>query len=133
MTATAKCHCGATTVTLPDTPTEASECNCTFCRRTGALWAYYPPEAVTIEAGDNRMYSASDGVNRHHFCGTCGMHTHGSSPSWGEIYNLDGTPKDGHQPGDMPEARTAQVNVRMIDGLDLDGLKINKLDGLNSW
>ena len=37
------CHCGAIGITLEDDPVEASECNCSICRRTGALWTYASP------------------------------------------------------------------------------------------
>lgn len=132
MSETASCHCGATRITLPAAPAEATSCNCTFCQRTGALWAYYRPDEIAVEAKDTRDYAPS-GMNHHHFCGSCGMHTHGFSPDWGSIYNDDGTPKEGVTPGAMPEGRKAAVNLRMLPDLDLDALQIIKLDGRNGW
>lgn len=132
MTAIAKCHCGATQISLAAAPTEASECNCTYCRRTGALWAYLDPADLPVEASNTQIYSAT-GLNDHHFCGNCGCNTHGFSPDWASHYNMDGTPKEGVQSGSVPTAKRGAVNVRMIDGLDLDGLTINRLDGLNNW
>ena len=40
------CHCGAIIVTITDDPVEVSECNCSICRRIGALCAYAPPACV---------------------------------------------------------------------------------------
>ena len=41
------CHCGAVRfeVLAPDA-IEAKDCNCSICRRTGALLAYYSPRQV---------------------------------------------------------------------------------------
>ena len=32
------CHCGAVRMTLPETPTVATDCNCSLCRRIGGPW-----------------------------------------------------------------------------------------------
>lgn len=37
---TGDCHCGACRWTLIGDPGPATACNCTLCRRYGALWAY---------------------------------------------------------------------------------------------
>lgn len=134
MTHVASCHCGATKIELPDAPAFAKECNCSYCARTGAVWGYYPPGAMTFmsNAGE-KTYSASDGMNQHHFCGTCGMQTWGDSPDWASIYNNDGTPKDGFTPGSMPTERTYAVNLRLIDDLDWSTLVVEKVDGRSSW
>jgi hypothetical protein len=34
------CHCGNVRWRLDGTPESATSCNCTVCRRYGALWAY---------------------------------------------------------------------------------------------
>ncbi|MDC7681912.1 aldehyde-activating protein [Asticcacaulis sp. BYS171W] len=132
MTLTATCHCGATRITLPRTPDSAHECNCSYCGRLGAVWAYFDPaEAVIESATHDRVYSASEGVNRHHFCAHCGNHTHGDSPDWSQAYHNDGTPKG--EAGVVPAARTFMVNLRMVDGFDFDRLHIEKMDGKNNW
>lgn len=133
MTLTATCHCGATHIELPRAPETAKTCNCTFCHRTGAVWAYFDPSEVTVKADQNRTYSASGGMNQHHFCGTCGGNTHGDSPDWASAYNADGTPKEGYTPGQMPEARTFAVNMRMVDAFDLDALPVEHMDGRSNW
>ena len=92
MNPVATCHCGETQVRLPRAPTSAKSCNCSFCARTGAVWAYFTPEEVELGAKGARTYSASNGTNRHHFCGRCGMHVWGDSPDWASVYNADGTP-----------------------------------------
>ncbi len=131
MTLTAACHCGATKITLPGPPAEASTCNCTFCQRTGAVWGSYAPEELTITASEDRVYSAT-GLNQHHFCGTCGGNTHGFSPDWSSKYNNDGTLKPGETEG-VPEGQKAAVNLNMVDDLDLSQIKVTAIDGRNSW
>jgi hypothetical protein len=132
MTLYATCHCGATRIGLPEHPTQGTECNCTFCARTGAIWAYYEPGKLEFVAQDGEATYSPSGMNHHHFCSTCGMQTWGDSPDWSTIYNDDGTPKDGN-PGGMPTARKHQVNLRLVDRLDWSRIAIEKLDGRNSW
>ena len=132
MSLVASCHCGATRIELPHIPDNVSDCNCTYCHRTGAVWAYFDPSEVKVEAAADAVYSPSSPLNEHHFCAKCGGNTHGSSPDWGSMYNLDGTLKEGMQDG-IPEKRTFGVNLRMIIDLDLSSLKIEHLDGRNNW
>lgn len=36
----AACHCGVVRITLDHAPSWVLDCNCSICRRYGALWAY---------------------------------------------------------------------------------------------
>ena len=129
----ATCHCGATKIELPHPPTQAKECNCTYCARTGAVWGYYQVGDMTfLSQRDEKVYSASDGMNLHHFCGTCGMQTWGDSPDWASMYNSDGTSKNG-DPNAFPTARTYAINLRLIDELNWSNIAVEKIDGRNSW
>ncbi len=74
----ARCTCGALTLSLPELSTLVVACHCLDCqRRTGApfgVGAFYPAEAVTI-SGTATRYSrtaASGGRVHSHFCPTCG-------------------------------------------------------------
>jgi hypothetical protein len=133
MTLIATCHCGDTKITMPHTPHSATRCNCSFCARTGAVWGYFAPGELQFTALEgNRTYSASGGMNQHHFCGRCGMQTWGDSPDWASMYNADGTPKDG-TPNAMPTQRIYAVNLRLIDELDWSGIEVAEMDGRNNW
>lgn len=128
----ASCHCGATKLQA-ELPNEAKQCNCSFCARTGAVWGYYQPdEIVFVSQDEDRTYSAS-GMNRHHFCGRCGMQTWGDSPNWASAYNADGSPKEGVVAGSIPEQRVYAINLRLVDGLDLSTLHVEQMDGRNNW
>jgi hypothetical protein len=69
------CHCGQVRLLLRDTPVEAAECNCSICRRTGALWHYSSPENVTVE-GEGEAYRQGDCSLDLWRCRTCGCVTH---------------------------------------------------------
>ena len=38
------CHCGAIRLVLSETPSDASDCNCSLCRRIGGLWHHTEPD-----------------------------------------------------------------------------------------
>jgi hypothetical protein len=38
MTHEGSCHCGTIRITIAGDPADAPQCNCSICRRTGALW-----------------------------------------------------------------------------------------------
>ncbi len=51
------CHCGDTHWTLEGDPGPATACNCTLCRRYGALWAYdYEGERIRV-FGETARYA----------------------------------------------------------------------------
>jgi hypothetical protein len=131
MTLIASCHCGATRIELPQ-PTEVRTCNCTYCGRAGAVWAYYKPSQLRFLSQEGEATYAPGGLNRHHFCSACGMQTWGDSPDWASMYNADGTPKNG-DPNAMPTERIFQVNLNLVDGFDFSSVTIERLDGRNSW
>jgi hypothetical protein len=133
MALTATCHCGDTRLVLPDHPTKAARCNCTFCQRTGAVWAYYEAGGFDVQKTEGqRDYSTNPEYGSHHFCGRCGMHTWGESVDWSAAYNNDGTPKGGDATI-VPEKTKWQVNLNLIDDLDWSKVEIEELDGRNNW
>ena len=46
----ATCHCGAVQIRVRRMVRTLTSCNCSICRRYGALWAYYAPHSVRIRA-----------------------------------------------------------------------------------
>ena len=132
MTLIATCHCGSTRIALPSHPTSAKSCNCTYCSRAGAVWAYYKPGALAFLAQEGEATYAPGGMNRHHFCSKCGMQTWGDSPDWASMYNADGTPKDGEGSG-VPTDRLYAVNLRLVEDIDWSKVAVEELDGRNAW
>ncbi len=70
---TGTCHCGAASWRLDALPESVTACNCTICRRYGALWAYgFIGKDVAI-SGQTTTYRRADGTQlQFHFCATCG-------------------------------------------------------------
>ena len=80
------CHCGAIRVRLSFKPEEATQCNCSICRLTGALWTYGPPDQIQVQ-GTGVGYVQGDATLTTWHCGTCGITTHWTpiDPSYGRM------------------------------------------------
>ena len=123
MTITLSCHCGGTRIELPHAPTEATQCTCTYCLKSGGLWAYYEVDAPRIvSATHDAIYSPTSPLHEHHFCARCGCTTYGISPD----YSLEDT--------DIPEKKKLAVNVKLLDDYALyRALPVTEIDGRNLW
>jgi hypothetical protein len=77
----ASCHCGAVQFAVETAPGDVNDCNCSICRRYGALWAYYHPQQVRFAAenGPTDIYMWGDRQLEFHRCRTCGCITHWSA------------------------------------------------------
>jgi hypothetical protein len=55
---------------------EASECNCSMCRKKGILHMIVPPERFELLSGADALatYTFNTGIAKHTFCSFCGMH-----------------------------------------------------------
>ncbi len=53
------CHCGQVRVEATRAPDEVTHCNCSICKRLGALWAYYHPDEVRIEGQTSAISGAT--------------------------------------------------------------------------
>ncbi len=62
-------------------PAEVNSCNCSICRRYGALWGYYQRPQVRFAAdnGPTDIYMWGDRDLEFHRCRSRGCVTHGSS------------------------------------------------------
>jgi len=110
-TIAASCHCGAVRLEITNPPEALTDCNCSICRRYGALWAYYSPKQVRLvqPAGATDSYAWGDRTIDFHRCKTCGCVTHWAA-------------KD-------PHLDRMGVNARLMDPEVLRPLRIRKLDG----
>jgi hypothetical protein len=109
------CHCGAVTWRLAGVPECATACNCTVCRRYGALWAYhFEGEAIDV-AGPSKAYIRGGSVE-FHFCPGCGC-----VAFW-----------RAQQAGDDGRRRIA-VNLRMTDPGPIAQVPIDHFDGLDTF
>jgi hypothetical protein len=105
------CHCGAVRFEVRTALTPAARCNCSLCRRKGALMS--PPfEAadLTVVACEDALtlYQFNTQVAKHYFCKHCG------------IYPFHQTRKD---------PKLWRVNLGCLDGVDAYALEASVNDG----
>ena len=124
MTYFASCHCGSVRIAVPHLPSEVTACNCSYCARTGGLWAYYEVDEVRELTTDGKATYAPNILNEHHFCARCGMTTHGTSPKWSLADAENHT---------VPQTRSASINVRMLEDVDFTTLSVVTIDGRTLW
>lgn len=105
------CHYGKIRVAIEGDPSDASECNCSICQLTGALWTYRTFGQVEV-TGLGVGYVQGDATLTLWHCGTCGVTTH-----W--------TPRD-------PTCDRVGVNLRLFDRAMWEGLPRQFIDGA-SW
>ena len=74
----ARCDCGAVVLELSADPAEINDCQCSWCQRLGALWAYYPTDQVRIlsEPEATSVYLRAARRLEFHRCKVCGLTTH---------------------------------------------------------
>lgn len=108
------CHCGAVQWRFEGTPESATACNCTACRRYGALWAYEFEGGGIDVSGPTQTYSRGRWIV-FHFCPACGCVAY-----WRGLE----TTKTGRRP--------MGVNLRLTDPVNVARIPINHHDGLKT-
>ena len=70
----AACHCTAVRLEISHLPDSVLDCNCTICRRYGAIWAYPEAGQVKIVSGMDATdtYLWGDRGLAFHRCKVCG-------------------------------------------------------------
>lgn len=76
----ARCHCGAVEIELdlPDGLIDVRRCDCSLCRRRGAIAASVPLTSINIVKGVDSLtlYQFNTKTAKHFFCRECGVYTH---------------------------------------------------------
>ena len=110
------CHCGAAEleIQLPDGIVDARRCNCSICRRKGAIVGSVPLSGLKIVSGEDklRLYQFDTKEAEHYFCSVCGIYTHHKRRSNPNQYG---------------------INLGCLEGVDpnlIEGVKIH--DGANN-
>ena len=105
------CHCGAVQFEVRAPILPATRCNCSMCRRRGALMSpSFPAAELRIVAGQDALtlYQFNTRTAKHYFCKHCG------------IYPF-------HQTRLNP--LNWRVNLGCIDGVDIYALAAGVADG----
>lgn len=105
----ASCHCGAVVLRLhlPDGIVDPRRCNCSICRRKGAIIASVPLSGIDIVQGQEHLkrYEFNTRTAKHYFCSGCGIYTHHQRRSNPEEYGYNVGCLEGVNPfdiGDVP-------------------------------
>lgn len=89
----ATCHCGAVELelSLPDGIVDPRRCDCSICRRKGAIVASVPLSGIRIVRGQDKLklYQFNTGTAKHYFCEVCGIYTHHQRRSDPEQYGYN--------------------------------------------
>ena len=76
----ASCHCGLVELELdlPDGIVNPRRCDCSICRRKGAVVASVPLSGIRILKGSEhlKLYEFNTHTAKHYFCSNCGIYTH---------------------------------------------------------
>ncbi len=76
----ASCHCGRIRLglDLPDGLQNLRRCNCSLCKRKGAVMASVSLAGLHVLEGEDdlRVYTWNTHAAKHYFCGVCGIYTH---------------------------------------------------------
>ncbi len=106
------CHCGAVRYEVETDLAQVLSCDCTFCRKRGALWTYVGAEQFKLLSGQDDLadYQFNKKIIHHVFCRHCGV---------GSFSTAKG--KDGYE--------GIGINVRCLDDVDVDALELTPYDG----
>ena len=104
------CHCGKVRFRVTADLDRVSECNCSMCAKKGYLHVIVTPEQFELLSGEDDLatYEFNTRVAKHHFCRHCGIHSF-------------------YVPRSDPDK--IDVNVRCLDGVDVDTLHVTRFDG----
>ena len=106
------CHCGRIAFEVEGEIPAVTSCNCSMCQRKGILMWFVPREAMTLLTPPEKTstYTFNKHVIKHVFCPVCGIHPFG-----------EGVSQSGQ--------KTAAINVRCLEGIDLPALKVQYFNG----
>ncbi len=112
MTYRGSCHCGRIAYEVTGTLQQVMECNCSHCSRKGYLLWFVDREQLELTTPEDRLstYTFNKHAIQHHFCSNCGC------APFATAKDRSGVPKAG-------------INVRCLEGVELQALQIVPVDG----
>ena len=89
----ATCHCGSVEldINLNDGIVDPRRCDCSICRRKGAIVASVLLSDIKIIKGHEvlKLYQFNTKTAKHYFCSICGIYTHHQRRSNPEEYGFN--------------------------------------------
>ena len=106
------CHCGKVMFEVEGELNGAMACNCSMCSRKGSLLWFVPRDQFRLLTSEAEIgtYTFNKHVIKHRFCPTCGIHPYG----------------EGADPKGNP---VAAINIRCLEGIDLEKVPVQHFDG----
>ena len=106
------CHCGKIAFEVEGDIDGAMACNCSMCSRKGSLLWFTARDKLKLLTPEEGIgtYTFNKHVIRHRFCPECGIHPY-----------AEGTDPKGNT--------TAAINIRCIEGIDLEKVPVQHFDG----
>ncbi|MDT3275709.1 GFA family protein [Shewanella sp. SP2S2-4] len=107
---TASCHCGAVVLelSLPNGIENPRRCDCSICRRKGAIVGSVPLAGIKILKGEDvlKCYEFNTKTAKHYFCSVCGIYTHHQRRSNPHEYGYNIGCLEGVNPYELGEVPT---------------------------
>jgi hypothetical protein len=106
------CHCGRVAFEVEGELDAAMACNCSICSRKGSLLWFVPRDSLRLTTPEDAAatYRFNKHVIAHRFCPVCGIHPYGEG-------------------ADPKGNRMAAVNIRCLEGIDLESVPVRHHDG----
>ena len=103
----ATCHCGSVELELdlPQGIVNPRRCDCSICRRKGAVVASVSLGGIRIVKGSEhlKLYEFNTHTAKHYFCGKCGIYTHHQRRSNPDEYGFNVGCLEGINPFAIPD------------------------------
>lgn len=109
---TGGCHCGKVKFEVELEIGKPITCNCSICQKKGTLLSFAPAAQFKLLQGEDSLsnYQFNKNAIHHLFCKNCGVTSFAK-----------GTAPDGSD--------VRAINVRCLDGVDIEKLELIKYDG----
>ncbi len=106
----ATCHCGAVEfeLSLPNGIEKPRRCDCSICRRKGAIVGSVALDGIKILKGAEhlKLYQFNTNTAKHYFCSNCGIYTHHQRRSSPNEYGFNIGCLEGVNPFDIGDVVT---------------------------
>ena len=106
----ATCHCGAVELELclPNGIEKPRRCDCSICRRRGAIVGSVALDGIKILKGAEhlKLYQFNTNTAKHYFCSNCGIYTHHQRRSSPNEYGFNTGCLEGVNPFDIGDVVT---------------------------
>ncbi|MGV2990644.1 GFA family protein [Vibrio sp. E150_011] len=106
----ATCHCGEVEMilSLPNGIVNPRRCDCSICRRKGAIVISVPLDGIRLIKGEDSLtlYQFNTHTAKHYFCSICGVYTHHQRRSNLNEYGVNLGCLEGVNPFDLGDVVT---------------------------